>query len=150
MFFRVIPSLTTISDVFSISNSCKQLFFMKQQLSMTISDCCNGRCKPLIINDFPSKNGKNGKEAQSCPLDGQATIVDEGMVPVLDLKVSVCENQLIHEYYEKPCAAKMVIPRSSAHSRKIKMAVLVEEGLRRLRNYSRGLEWERSRAEGER
>ena len=40
--------------------------------------------------------------------------------------------------------------RSSAHSIKMKMAVLVEEGLRRLRNYSRGLVWERSRAEMER
>ena len=71
-------------------------------------------------------------------------------MPVLDLKVAVRENQLIHEYCEKPCAAKMVIPYTSAHSRRMKMAVLVEEGLRRLRNYSRGLEWERSRAEMER
>ena len=31
---------------------------------------------------------------------------------------------------------------TSAHSRKMKMAVLVEEGLR---NHTRGLEWERSR-----
>ena len=38
-----------------------------------------------------------------------------------------------------------MIPYTSAHSRKMKMAVLVEEGLRRLRNHTRGLEWERSR-----
>ena len=53
---------------------------------------------------------------------------------------------MVHEFYEKPCAAKMVIPFKSAHSRKMKMSVLVEEGLRRLRNNSRGLEWERSRS----
>ena len=35
-----------------------------------------------------------------------------------------------------------MIPYTSAHSRKMKMAVLVEEGLR---NHTRGLEWERSR-----
>ena len=34
---------------------------------------------------------------------------------------------------------------TSAHSRKMKMSVLVEEGVRRLRNHIRGLEWERSR-----
>ena len=38
-----------------------------------------------------------------------------------------------------------MIPYTSAHSRKMKLAVLVEEGLRRLRNHTRGLEWERSR-----
>ena len=34
---------------------------------------------------------------------------------------------------------------SVVSSRKMKMAVLIEEGLRRLRNQSRGLDWERSR-----
>ena len=66
-------------------------------------------------------------------------------VPVLDLKVYCKEDQLVHEFYEKPCAAKLVIPFSSAHSRTMKMAVMVEEGIRRLRNHSRGLEWETSR-----
>ena len=47
---------------------------------------------------------------------------------------------MIHEHYEKPCAAKMGIPYKSAHSRKMKMAVLVEEGVRRLRNTARGEE----------
>ena len=55
------------------------------------------------------------------------------------------DGRLVHDHYKKPCASKFVISHSSAHSRKMKMAVLVEEGLRRLRNTSRGLEWERSR-----
>ena len=38
----------------------------------------------------------------------------------------------------------IVIPYTSAHSRKMKMSVLVEEGVRRLRNHTRGLEWVRS------
>ena len=69
----------------------------------------------------------------------------EGKVPVLDLKVYTKDNQVLHEFYEKPCASKMVIPYKSAHSRKMKMAVLVEEGVRRLRNNSRGLDGEVSR-----
>ena len=69
----------------------------------------------------------------------------EKKVPVLDLKVHCKEGQIIHEFYEKPCASKLVIPFTSAHSRKMKMAVMVEEGIRRLRNHSRGLEWEASR-----
>ena len=61
-------------------------------------------------------------------------------VPVLDLQVSVKENQFQYEFFEKPVASKFVIPYTSAHSRKMKMAVLVEEGLRRLRNCARGLD----------
>ena len=61
-------------------------------------------------------------------------------VPVLDLQVSVKENQFQYEFFEKPVASKFVISYISAHSRKIKMAVLVEEGLRRLRNCARGLD----------
>ena len=70
----------------------------------------------------------------------------DGRVPILYLGVSVENGQLVHDFYEKPCASKFVIPHTSAHSKKMKMAVLVEEGVRRLRNASRGLEWERSRS----
>ena len=60
-------------------------------------------------------------------------------VPVLDLQVYARNDHIFHEFYEKPCASKMAIPYKSAHSRKMKMAVLVEEGLRRLINNSRGM-----------
>ena len=70
---------------------------------------------------------------------------EDGKVPVLDVQLSVKDNQFVHEFFEKPCAAKHVIPFKSAHSRKMKMSDLVEEGLRRLRNNSRRLEWESSR-----
>ena len=69
----------------------------------------------------------------------------DGKVPVLDLKVSVEGDRIVHDFFEKPCTSKFVIPPSLAHSRKMKMALLVEEGLRWLRSTSRGLEWERSR-----
>ena len=61
--------------------------------------------------------------------------------------MAVNENQLVHEFFEKACAAKLVFPSSSAHRRRMKMAVLVEEGLRRLRNYSHRLDWDKSRLE---
>ena len=38
-----------------------------------------------------------------------------------------------HVFYEKPCANKFVIPEQSAHSKKMKMSILVEEGRRRVR-----------------
>ena len=66
---------------------------------------------------------------------------EEGKVPVLDLKLYVGEDGLVkHEHYEKPCANDFVIPENSAHGKKMRMSVLVEEGLRRLRNCSRGLD----------
>ena len=45
-----------------------------------------------------------------------------------------------YQFYEKPCASKFAIPSNSAHSSKMKKAVLVEEGLRRMRNCSRGMD----------
>jgi hypothetical protein len=66
---------------------------------------------------------------------------EEGKVPVLDLQVYVSQQgTIIHEFYEKPVSCKLVIPASSAHSKKTKIAVMVEEGVRRLRNHSQGME----------
>ena len=70
----------------------------------------------------------------------------EGKVPVLDLKLYVDGgNVLVREFYEKPVSCPLVIPFISAHSSKMKLAVMIEEGVRRLRNHSRGMEWEVSR-----
>ena len=66
------------------------------------------------------------------------------MLPVLDLNLKVVNGRFEHGFFEKPCTSETVIPYTSAHSRKMKMSVLVEEGVRRLRNHSRELEWERS------
>ena len=66
---------------------------------------------------------------------------ENGKVPFLDFQLYVGEAGLVkHEHYEKPCTSDFVIPAKSAHSKKMKMSVLVEEGLRRLRNCSRGLD----------
>ena len=69
---------------------------------------------------------------------------EEEKVPVLDLKVYVGkEGFIMHEFYEKPVACKFVIPACSVHSKKTKIAVMVEEGVRRLRNFSQGLDSQR-------
>ena len=70
---------------------------------------------------------------------------ENGRLPVLDLNVEVVDGEIKHGFFQKPCTSEIVIPFNSAHSRKMKMSVLVEEGVRRLRNHSRGMEWERSR-----
>ena len=69
----------------------------------------------------------------------------DGRLPLLDLVLEVNNEQFDHGFYEKPCASEVVIPYTSAHSWKIKMSVMVEEGVRRLRNHSRGMDYERSR-----
>ena len=66
----------------------------------------------------------------------------DGRLPVLDLKLEVKDGKFEHGFFEKACASEVVIPYTSAHSRKMKMSVMVEEGVRRLRNHSRGMEFE--------
>ena len=89
-----------------------------RKIANTIYDCMQ------FTTDFPS-------------------IHQEGKVHVLDLQLFINEDGPIkYEFYEKPCTSKFVIPESSAHSKKMKMSVLVEEGVRRMRNCSRGLDFE--------
>ena len=69
----------------------------------------------------------------------------EGGMPVLDVQMHVNEETILYEFYEKPFAYGLVIPANSAHSKQLKLSVMVEEGVRRLRNNSRGLPWEKRR-----
>ena len=77
-----------------------------------------------------------------CPSNHQE---GEGEMPVLDVQMHVEEETILYEFYEKPCASGLVIPANSAHSKQLKLSVMVEEGVRRLRNNSRGLDWEKRR-----
>ena len=71
---------------------------------------------------------------------------EAGMCPVLDLQMSVNEDGLLkYKFYSKPCSSKYVIPEKSAHSKPMKMSVLVEEGLRRMRDCSWGWSFRRGR-----
>ena len=72
--------------------------------------------------------------AVDCPSSHQA-----GMVPMLDLEMFTEDGLIKYHFFEKPCASKFGIQEASAHSKKMKMSVLVEEGVRRMRNCSRRL-----------
>ena len=62
-------------------------------------------------------------------------------MPVLDIQMSLSNNnKIVYEFFEKPCANKFTITKASAHNNRMKMSVLVEEGVRRMRNCSRNLE----------
>ena len=66
-------------------------------------------------------------------------------MPVLDLQMYVEDGAIKYEFFEKPCASGLVIPANSAHSKQMKLSVMVEEGMRMLRNNSRALDWESRR-----
>ena len=61
-------------------------------------------------------------------------------LPVLDLELFVFEKegrqQIGHKYYSKPMSNKQLISMSSAMPIKMKINILIEEGLRRIRNTS--------------
>ena len=63
-------------------------------------------------------------------------------MPLLDLKIWSEDNKIRFSYYEKPMNSKFTIPVQSAHSWKMKMAVLHREGVRRLLNMDRLHSWE--------
>ena len=64
----------------------------------------------------------------------------DGKLPVLDLKVFMSpENEVLHEFYEKPTKNSRVILASSALSWSQKRTILTQEALRRIRNTSPSL-----------
>ena len=65
-----------------------------------------------------------------------------GMVPCLDVQMYSDGKKIWYTFYEKPMTCKSVIPSSSAHSKRMKISVMIEEGVRRLRNNSRNIGWE--------
>ena len=73
--------------------------------------------------DFPSKN-QNLK------------------MPLLDLEVWTENNKVRFSHYEKPMSSKFTIPIQSAHSWKMKMAVLHREAVRRMLNMDKDHSWE--------
>ena len=62
-------------------------------------------------------------------------------MPLLDIKIWSENNKIRFAYYEKPMNSKFTIPVQSAHSWKMKMAVLHREGVRRLLNMDRLHPW---------
>ena len=65
-----------------------------------------------------------------------------GFMPLLDLRVRVEENRIIHLFYKKEVSNPLLITKNSAMPFRTKRASLSCEALRRLRNCSRDLPWE--------
>ena len=62
---------------------------------------------------------------------------EEGKVPVLDLQLFVGEEGTrLHEFYEKPVTCPFVIPEKSAHSKRRKIAVMVDDRKLRRSGYA--------------
>ena len=66
---------------------------------------------------------------------------DNRMMPILDMKVKIEGAFIEHRHYSKPVSSKSVIMATSAFTASEKMNILVNEGNRRLKNYSPHLEW---------
>ena len=64
-----------------------------------------------------------------------------GKMPILDLEVSIENGRIIHQFYKKTMASRKVVDAKSAFPSAKKRSILVEEGLRRLRNCSPELDW---------
>ena len=60
------------------------------------------------------------------------------MLPILDLRVFIdhedTENKIEHKFYKKEVANPELIKADAANPREQKIAMLTEEGMRRLRN----------------
>ena len=70
------------------------------------------------------------------------SVHQDGILPVLDLGLRMVGNQIVWEFYSKPCTSPYTILYRSALSSKQKRESLLQEGLRRIRNTSKSLERE--------
>ena len=62
----------------------------------------------------------------------------DNMIPVLDLKVGLVSSDrqapIKHYYYRKPMSSQLVLTGTSSMPAKVKRSILINEGLRRIRN----------------
>ena len=57
---------------------------------------------------------------------------DDGKLPILDMKVYMCDNFVVYEHYSKPMATKLVISARSAHSDQTKKSVHISENVQHI------------------
>ena len=63
-------------------------------------------------------------------------------IPILDTQMEVVDGQIIHHHFSKPMASLEITHSRSAMSKSAKLSILVQEGIRRIRNCSPTLPWE--------
>ena len=96
-----------------------------QRTARTVKDIANS-IHPMIKmeENYPSKH-------------------EDRRLPILDLACWMEDNQLWFIHYEKDVSSKQLIPQRSALSVQVKRNVFVNECVRRLKNCSMGLPWEK-------
>ena len=72
---------------------------------------------------------------------------DSGWMPILDLQVRVVNDIVEYKFYKKAVTTPYLILSRSALPTKIKWASLVQEGVRRLLNTRRQLDWDTIKAD---
>ena len=88
-----------------------------------------------------SKIGSNIHPSIKTTFDCPSQNEDKKM-PLLDMKIWTDENKVRFTYYEKPMSSKFTIPVQSAHSWRMKMAVLHREAVRRMLNMDKLHSWQ--------
>ena len=89
-----------------------------------ITDIGNSVCDFIVLTvDTPSSNSS-------------------GWMPILDLECRVADDIVEYKFYKKPVTTPYLILSRSALPTKIKWASLVQEGVRRLVNTRRQLDWD--------
>ena len=68
-----------------------------------------------------------------------------GCLPILNTHMEVVDGQIVHHHYSKPMSSLEVTNCRSALSQSSKLSILVQEGVRRIRNTSKELPWTESR-----
>ena len=64
-----------------------------------------------------------------------------GRLPILDLGVWIENGRIYHQFFKKPMASRKLVQAGSAFSTAKKRSILLEEGMRRVRNCSPELSW---------
>ena len=67
---------------------------------------------------------------------------NSGFMPVLDIQMKVIDGKVVYKFYKKPMSNQRVILAESAVPMNVKRSTLAQEGIRRLRNTQRSLQWE--------
>ena len=66
---------------------------------------------------------------------------EDGFMPILDIKANTESGKIVYVFYKKPLSNDRVILATSTMPHNVKMATMVNEAIRSLRNTSRSLPW---------
>ena len=65
----------------------------------------------------------------------------DGRLPVLDLKIWIQDNQVVHSFYKKKVSSPFTILKRSAIAYSVKRSTIFQETIRRISHISDGLPW---------